>query len=139
MFWIWLGIIIALTFIELITINLTTVWFVVSGLVSLLLSFFIDSFVIQFSVFVILGIILLCTTRKYLVSFLRVKEQKTNLDRIIGMEGIVTEEIRKNHNGEVKVDGKCWTAYADKKIKVDKTVKVLLIDGVKIKVEEVDE
>lgn len=139
MFWIWLGIIIALTFIELITINLTTVWFVVSGLVSLLLSFFIDSFVIQFSVFVILGIILLCTTRKYLVSFLRVKEQKTNLDRIIGMEGIVTEEIRKNHNGEVKVDGKRWTAYADKKIKVDKTVKVLLIDGVKIKVEEVDE
>lgn len=139
MFWIWLGIVIALTFIELITINLTTVWFVVSGLVSLLLSFFIDSFVIQFSVFVILGIILLCTTRKYLVSFLRVKEQKTNLDRIIGMEGIVTEEIRKNHNGEVKVDGKRWTAYADKKIKVDKTVKVLLIDGVKIKVEEVDE
>lgn len=139
MFWIWLGIIIALTFIELITINLTTVWFVASGLVSLLLSFFIDSFVIQFSVFVILGIILLCTTRKYLVSFLRVKEQKTNLDRIIGMEGIVTEEIRKNHNGEVKVDGKRWTAYADKKIKVDKTVKVLLIDGVKIKVEEVDE
>ena len=139
MFWIWLGIIIALTFIELITINLTTVWFVASGLVSLLLSFFIDSFVIQFSVFVILGIILLCTTRKYLVSFLRVKEQKTNLDRIIGMEGIVTEEIRKNHNGEVKVDGKRWTAYADKKIKVDKTVKVLLIDGVKIIVEEVDE
>lgn len=138
MFWIWLGIVVALAFIELITVNLTTVWFVVSALVSLLFSFFIDNFVIQFSIFVIVGIILLCTTRKYLVNLLRVKEERTNLDRIIGMEGIVTEEIRKNNSGEVKVDGKRWTAYADKKITVDKTVKVLLINGVKIKVEEVD-
>ena len=84
-------------------------------------------------------LILLFTTRKYLVEFLRVKEAKTNLDRVIGMEGIVTKEIKKNVNGEVKVDGKHWTAYADKRIRKNKTVKVLLINGVKIKVEEVDE
>ena len=58
MFWIWLGIIIALTFIELITINLTTVWFVVSGLVAIGLSFVTDIFLIQFGVFVCLGIVL---------------------------------------------------------------------------------
>ena len=52
------------------------------------------------------------------------------------MKGIVTEEITKKKSGEVKVDGKRWTAISDKKIKVDSTVKVLEIDGVKLKVEE---
>ena len=53
------------------------------------------------------------------------------------MEAIVTEEISKNKPGEVKVDGKRWTAISNKKIKVDSTVKVLEIEGVKLKVEEV--
>ena len=52
------------------------------------------------------------------------------------MNGIVVEEINRNNNGAVKVDGKVWTAYADKKIKVDSTVKVLEINSSKIKVEE---
>ena len=62
---------------------------------------------------------------------------KTNFDRIIGMEAIVTEEISKNKIGEVKVDGKRWSAYSDKKIKVGSTVRVLSIEGVKLKVIEV--
>ena len=55
------------------------------------------------------------------------------------MEGIVTEEITKKKLGEVKVDGKKWSAYAANKIKVGCTVKVLSIDGAKIKVEEMEE
>ena len=31
------------------------------------------------------------------------KEEKTNLDRVIGATGVVTEEIKKNHIGEVRV------------------------------------
>lgn len=137
MTWIWLGIIVVLTLLELATVNLVTVWFVASAIVSLILSIFIDNFFIQFLVFVILGMILLVTTRDYLVKLIGEKSEKTNLDRVIGMEAIVTEEISKNKPGEVKVDGKRWTAVSTKKIKVDSTVKVLEIDGVKLKVEEV--
>ena len=137
--WIWLGVIIALTLIEVATVNLATIWFIASAVVSMILSFFIDNFFIQFLVFVILGIILLLTTRDYLLKLIGDRKEKTNLDRVVGMIGIVTEEIKKNKPGEVKVDGKRWTAIADKKIKVDSTVKVLLIDGVKLKVEEVNE
>ena len=136
MVWIWLGLVITLTLIEIMTTNLVTVWYVASALVALILSLFIDSYLIQFSVFVILGTILLFTTRKYLVNLLGSKNIKTNLDRVIGMTGIVTEEITKTKPGEVKVDGKRWTAIADKKIKVDSTIRVLEIDGVKLKVEE---
>ena len=118
------------------TINLTTIWFVISGLFALLLSFFIDIFIVQFFVFVVLGLILLITTRPIFTKTLKQHKELTNLDRIVGMTGIVTESIKKNETGEVKVDGKKWTAYADKSIKKGSIVKILKINGVKIKVEE---
>ena len=134
----WLMVIILLALVEVMTINLTTIWFVISGIVALILSFFIDSFIIQFSVFVILGVILLITTKPILKKFIKVNNEKTNLDRVIGMKGVVTSKIEPLSVGEVKVDGKKWTAYADKKIDKDEIVKVLKIDGVKIKVEKVE-
>ena len=137
MAWIWLAIIIVLAILEIATVNLVTIWFIASAIISLILSLFIHSFFIQFLVFVILGLIFLVTTREYLMKLMSNKKEKTNLDRVIGMEAIVTEEITKNKPGEVKVDGKRWTATANKKIKVDSIVKVLEIDGVKLKVEEV--
>ncbi len=136
MFYIWIAIIILLTIVEVMTVNLTTIWFVASGILALIVSFITDNFILQVGVFCIVGILLLITTRPILTKWLSTKQVNTNLDRIIGMQGIVTEEIEKNGTGEVKVDGKRWTAYANKKIKLGSTVKVLLIDGVKIKVEE---
>lgn len=132
----WLFMIIILVIIEVMTVNLVTIWYVASAIVALILSFFIDSFTIQFAVFAILGTILLATTKKTLDKYFNDKKVKTNLDRIIGMNGIVIEEISKNKNGAVKVDGKVWTAYADTNIPVDSIVKILEINSTKIKVEE---
>ncbi len=128
----WLVIVILLTFLEVITINLVSVWFIASALVSLFLSFVIDEFYIQFAIFVILGLILMVITRPILVKKFGKKNVKTNLDRVIGMEGVVTEEITKLKVGEVKVDGKKWSAISDKKIEVGTTVVVESIDGVKL-------
>ncbi len=132
----WLIVILVLTFIEVITINLVTIWYVASAIVALIVSFFIDDFTIQSAIFVILGTIFLLTTRKTLNKFLKEKKSKTNIDRIIGMIGTVTEEINKDEIGAVKVDGKEWSAYADKKIEKGKKVKVLEINSTKLKVEE---
>lgn len=128
----WLIIIILLTILEVVTINLVSVWFIVSGIVSLFLSFVIDSFYIQFSIFVCLGLVLMLLTRSYLVKKLAKKKVSTNLDRVIGMEGVVTEEITKFKIGEVKVDGKKWSAMANEKIKVGEEVIIDKIDGVKL-------
>ena len=91
--WIWLGIIILLSIWEALTVGLVSIWFIISGIVSLILSFFKVDFTICFSVFVILGLILMITTRKSLTKLLKVKSEPTNLDRIIGKKGIVTETI----------------------------------------------
>lgn len=134
MFYFWLGIVIFLGIVEATTVGLVSIWFVISGIISLILSFFVDSFAIQFGVFVLLGVFLMLTTRKSLSKYFE-KTEKTNLDRVIGMKGIVTEDIELNGIGEVKVDGKKWSAIADYEIKKDSMVKILKIDGVKLKVE----
>ena len=67
------------------------------------------------------------------------EKAKTNLDRIIGMEGIVTEKISKTTPGEVKVDGKKWTAIANNTIDTGTAVKILEINSTKLKVERISE
>lgn len=138
MFYFWLSLVIFLGFLEAITINLVSVWFVISGLVALVLSFIIDSFLIQFGVFVILGIVLMLTTKSTLEKLL-IKKEKTNLDRVVGMRAIVTEDIDKNTIGEVKVDGKIWSAVSEQKLPKGTNVKILEINGVKLKVESWEE
>lgn len=137
MVYLWLGVALILGAIEVASLSLTTIWFVISALCAMIISFFTANFLIQFAIFVIVGTILLATTRPILKRFINQNDTKTNVDRIIGMEAIVTEEIKRNKNGEVKVDGKNWTAYADSKIEVGKTVEILEINGVKVKVRKV--
>lgn len=139
MMYFWLGIVILLSVIETLTTDVVTIWFIVSGLVTLGLSFFIDNFIIQLALFTLLGIILLITTRPLIKKLLKKEEVKTNLDRVIGMEGIVTEKITKTSVGEVKVDGKKWSAVSNKTIEEGTLVTILEIDGVKLKVKEVEE
>lgn len=139
MLYVWVAIIILLTLLEMLTINLTTIWYVAGAVVALILSLFIDNFFIQFGAFVVVGTILLITTRPLLEKLVGINKEKTNLDRIIGMTGVVTSDIKKNNIGEVKVDGKRWSAISDKSIKADSIVKILEIDGVKLKVEKSEE
>lgn len=139
MFYFWLGLIVVLGILEAITVNLVSIWFVASGLVSLILSFFINSFFIQFGVFVVLGIILMLLTRHTLQEKLVGKRIKTNFDRVIGMKGVVTEVIDELVVGEVKVDGKKWSAISYEKLDVGEFVKIINIKGVKLEVERWEE
>ena len=79
---VWLIIVILLTLIEVATVNLTTIWFVVSGIIALIISLFVDNYILQFGIFVILGVILLITTKPFLTKFLKQYKVKTNIDRI---------------------------------------------------------
>lgn len=133
----WLIIILILSFVEVITINLVTIWFVISAGLALVTSLFIDSFYVQFLVFGIAGLIIMVLTRPILKKLLVKDKEKTNLDRVVGMHGICTEEIsNKNDIGEVKVDGKKWSAMSSTKIKKGEEITVIAIDGVKLKVKK---
>ena len=135
----WLVLVIVLSFIEIATVSLVSIWFVASGIVAMILSFFIEDTAIITTVFILLGIFLLVLSRP-IVNKLRSKDnEKTNLDRIIGESAIVTEDIKKNEVGEVKVDGKRWRAISTEKCLKGDRVKILKIDGVKLIVEKESE
>ena len=138
MFYTWLAIVVCLAILEMATVSLVSIWFVISGLLAMITSLFTENITIQIAIFVIFGIIFMLLTKK-IVKRAIPKKTKTNLDRIIGMEGIVTENIARNHPGEVKVDGKRWTAVSDKTIPESSTVKILEINSTKLTVEKVKE
>lgn len=135
----WLILFVILLVIELFTVNLVSIWFAVGALAAGLVSYFIDNMMIQIAVFIIVSAISLLLTNKFVEKLRNGKIIPTNLDRVIGKIGIVTEEITKLEPGEVKVDGKRWSAISTKKIKVGRKVEILSIDGVKLHVKEVEE
>ncbi len=134
MTYIWLAIVILLIIVELMTIHLTTIWFVTSAMVSLILTFFIDSFTIQFIVFMVLGIILLITTRPTLLKLLAKYRQKKGIKHLIGMRGQVISAISDNQIGEVKVDGQLWLATAEVDLENGSYVTVMEVNDNIIKV-----
>lgn len=135
----WLIFFITLVIVELITVNLVTIWFAFGALVTSLVSLYTTDTVILLAVFTLVSLLLLLIT-KPVVKKLKVKKVvATNLDQVIGKTGIVSVPIEKDKIGEVKVLGKTWSAYSDKEISKDKKVKILSISGVKLKVEEKEE
>ena len=128
----WLIVIFLLTVLEVSTVNLVSVWFIASALGSLICSFFINSFYLQFAIFVCLGLVLMLITRPILVKKLKKNTEETNANRVIGMKALVTEDIKKNSIGEVKVDGKRWSAISKEEFRSGDYVIVDAIEGVKL-------
>ena len=100
-FYIWLLVAVILGIIEISTTNLVSIWFVISSLLAMVSSLFTDNILIQITIFVLVGVLLMPISRK-LYSKIKMNNSKTNIDRIIGMKGIVTEDIIKDNIGEVK-------------------------------------
>lgn len=128
-----------LLFIELITVNLVTIWFAIGSLGALITASITDMVVIQIIVFIILSVVSLIVTKPIVKKIRTRKITPTNLDRVIGRIGTVTKKITKDSYGEVKVEGSIWTAKANKEIREKSQVKVLKIEGVKLLVEEIKE
>lgn len=135
----WFVFFLGLLLIEISTINLVSIWFAIGSLVSFIVALFVDSLYIQVFVFILTSIVMLLITKPFIKKVRKRKVQPTNLDRIVGNIGIVTLDIAPHEKGEIKVDGKRWTAVSDKKLLVGTKVKVLKIDSVKAIVDECKE
>jgi len=136
---IWLVIFIVLVIIELLTINLVTIWFAIATVFALLVDIITKNVMLEIIVFTVSSFLLLLLT-KPLIGKIKVKRvEATNLDMVINKVGIVTVDILNDKIGEVKVLGKKWSAYSDSEIKKNEKVKILSIDGVKLRVEKIGE
>lgn len=135
----WLIIFIFLIFVEIATINLVSIWFAIGAIASCILSIYVDNLIIQLGCFVITSTICLILTKSIISKIKNHKITPTNLDRVIGDVGIVTKNIDEFNNGEVKVDGKTWTATSKETLKVGTKAKIVSINGVKLNVKSIKE
>ncbi len=135
----WLVLFVILALFELATVNLVSIWFSLGALITTFVSLATDNLMLHLAVFTISSILLLLLTKPFVKKMKKRDKIPTNLDMVIGKKGIVTETIEKDGIGEVKVLGKKWSAYSDKEIEENSKVKILSINGVKLKVEEIKE
>ncbi len=135
MLYLWIAVLVAAVIIEALTADLLVIWFFPAALVSLILSLFPVPPLVQVSVFLVLGLVLIFSTRPLCRRWLRNKGEKTNADALIGRYAIVTEEINNLlEQGEVRVGGLCWSARSagGDTIAVGEQVEILEIKGVKL-------
>lgn len=111
MVWIWLGVMAAAAFVEAATMAMVSVWFMVGALVATFAAYFGAALAVQLLLFVGVSIAAAAVVRPLAKRYADPKKIPTNADRLLGMEGQVTETIHNDHStGAVYVDGKTWTA-----------------------------
>ena len=84
MVWIWLGVVISLLLTEYLSRNFTAICFVISGIISCILTEFTNNYMIQLGEFLFVGFLLILFARPSLLKFLKnrskvlPKAKKTN-------------------------------------------------------------
>ena len=132
----WVLAIVVFVAVEGITVGLTSIWFAVGALASLLISFFVDSLWVQIWVFLIVSLLALFALKPLAAKYFTPRaHQATNSDRILGKEAVVLEEVNNLENrGRIKVLGQEWTArsLSEEIIPVHTVVTIDRIEGVKV-------
>lgn len=137
---VWLVLMVLLFIIEAATAGLTVIWFALGALAALIAALFGAQIWLQVLWFLVVSIATLWFTRPLALKYLNGRSVATNADRVVGMEGVVCEDIDNlAGTGAVKLDGKEWTARSDSgaNIPSGSVVKVHRIEGVKLIVDAV--
>ena len=132
---VWLVLMVLLFIIEAATAGLTVIWFALGALAALIAALFGAQIWLQVLWFLVVSIATLWFTRPLALKYLNGRSVATNADRVVGMEGVVCEDIDNlAGTGAVKLDGKEWTARSDSgaNIPSGSVVKVRRIEGVKL-------
>jgi len=130
--WIWLGIAILLAVIEAFTFGLTTIWFAISALVLVFLSFLPIPIVYQVMIFLVISAVLLVFTRPLAIKKFKTGKVKTNVESLAGMHALVIKQITEFDRGEVKLNGQIWSAKSEDGSTLNEGTKceVVRIEGV---------
>ena len=139
---VWLVLLIVFAVGEAVTVGLTSIWCAAGALGALITSTLTENLLIQIIVFLALSFVTLLLVRPLARKYFIPRRVATNADRILGQEGIVTEDIDNlEAKGQVKVSGTVWSARSQRDevpIPAGTRVRILRIEGVKVFVAPVE-
>lgn len=133
--YIWLALIIIGIIIEGATVGLVAIWFVIGFTAALIVSFFGVPLYVQIIVALVFSALSLYFTRPLANKLFKKEKERTNADRFVGMEGVVTEDILDGSGkGRVEVALQSWAAVSFDGSVIKKGTKVTVesISGVKL-------
>lgn len=142
MWQVWLIIAILFFILEMMGPGFLLFWVGIAALITMIVSIFVDSIVIQIGIFTISSTLLLFCTRSFVKKISKNDTVNTNAYSFIGKKGIVTKEIHPtNGTGQVKVDGEVWSAksISNDIISEGELITIIKIDGVKAVVQKQNE
>lgn len=139
----WLGLLIILLVIEIITVGLTSIWAAGGALAALILNILGLSLVWQVVAFFGVTFVLLIFTRPFAVRFINTQREKTNYEGIIGKTIRIAERVDNiRQTGMAVVNGQEWTVRAENEQEIlepETLAKVVNISGVKLIVRKYEE
>ncbi len=131
---IWMLALILFLVVEAITVGLVCIWFAGGALAAIIVALLGGQVWLQVAVFLVVSVALLASLRPLTRRFIYDKQARTNADRILGQDALVTETIDNiRGTGAIRVNGLEWTARACDREVIEKgtLVRVTQLEGVK--------
>ena len=120
---------------EVATVGLVSVWFAIGALAATVVAFLGGDLWLQAVVFAAVSGVFLALLRPFAKKFFQPRLTKTNVDAVIGANGVVCEEIDNLRAcGRVKLDAMEWSARStgSETIPAGTIVRVDRVEGVKL-------
>lgn len=138
----WCAVFIVFLVIELLTVNLVTLWFAAGALGAWISTAFTDNWMIQTGVFLAVSLLALLALRPLAKKLRKGSPEPTNADRALGKEAVVVRPVVNDRGeGEVNLEGVLWSAVsaAGEPLTEGERVRVVGIRGVKLVCEKLPE
>lgn len=114
MVFVWLVIAVVLGIFEAATVALVSIWFAVGAVAAMVPAYFNAPFWVQILVFILVSALCFVFTRPFFKKIIRVNKQPTNVDRLVGQEGVATDDIENIEcRGKVFISGLTWSARSE--------------------------
>ena len=137
----WLVLLILFLVAEASTAAVTTIWFAAGALVAMVAALLGAEMWLQVVLFAVVSVALLLALRPLLKKYIEPRKVKTNIDALIGVQGVVQERIDNlAGTGKVKIGAMEWTArsHTGDPIEIGTAITVEKIEGVKVYVTKQD-
>lgn len=132
---VWLVVSAALIVAEIISLGLTTIWFAIGALAAAFAAFLGAGISVQLIAFAVISVVFLVFTAPVARKHFMGQPEKTNIEGLVGMIGVVTDTIDNlKSEGTVSLNGLEWSARSEngESIEKDCRVSVVSISGVKL-------
>ena len=129
MLYVWLAVVAICLIVEFITFDLVSVWFILGGIVSMILVALGVELLWQLVAFIVISLLCLIFCRKPIMKLLGKNKSSTNADANIGKEFTLLTPISFGSPGTIKINDVIWNVIGEKDdTEISSGVKVEIVE-----------